>query len=724
MPFNYSTIANWYETNQLDSIDWAGLEKLVENPCPITITERTKDGFKEAKAKLPLVAAHNGAGRYGTSATASDFGMLRLDLDGVIDQTPDTITEKLNAAHIEAFILYSTVQHDPVNAPRYRVLVPLAEPVPFKTWVMLQQHLAKLFEGPGLDNCVNTASQFMILPAKPDSNYIGRVVSGIGIQEGDRFWRDAKRAQRKARQEAAKDEATKQAMAKITPPAKLISGQVSIIDLVNDHYGIEGALYELGYIEAGGRWIAPESTTGSAGVTILRGDDGKERAFSHHEHDPCKGKACDAFDLFCIRRFDGDAKSAVNELGKELFPDHVKRNLEIWLEAQQASEDDLADTPLIEKHKDCGMPVVENLFTRGAHGIVFGKPGCGKTTVITYVAFCVATGHPVFGALRTKRGKVLYFDAEGNGEVQAMLDANKLFCGNAAPDVCIVNGAPDLRKTGAIQRICLEHPDVVMVVIDTIPAFFAANGVTNAAASSEVQPVLDKMRDLAQAMGACVVGIHHPPKGNSEDMRDSSAIEGSIAFACNVSTPDICDRSLVNFRVHKMRGAGAVTDRTYGLKTYNVQIMTDEQVSLHEKHLEDYFGTQTPLPTFTAPGNTVCMAAHSMAEQRVVLPWLGAAWPTPTMQDAARARSEATRDTNDLSVMQALKDGAETYQDLEKETQLSRKTLQNVIKRLSDAVIECPSEGQTKKFRLADYGLALLGTEQPQNDIRTLEDLA
>lgn len=724
MPVNYSTIANLHETNQFGSIDWAGLVELVKKPRTVTISERTEEEFRKAKAKLPLVAAYSGNGRDKTSAVASEFGMLRLDLDGVIGQTPDTITEKLNAAHIEAFILYSTVQHDPVNNPRYRVLVPLKEPVPFKTWVMLQQHLAKLFEGPGLDNCVNTASQFMILPAKPDSNYIGRVVSGASIQERDRFWRDAKRAQRKARQEAEKDEAAKQAMAKISPPAKLISGQVSIIDLVNDHYGIEGALYELGYIEAGGRWIAPESTTGSAGVTILHGNDGKERAFSHHDSDPCKGKACDAFDLFCIRRFEGDHKRAVAELGKELFPDHVKRNREIWLEAQQASDDDLADAPIIEKHKDCGMPVVENLFTRGAHGIVFGKPGCGKTTVITYVAFCVATGHPVFGALRTKRGKVLYFDAEGNGEVQAMLNANKLFCGNSDPDVCIIDGAPDLRKPGAIHRICLEHPDVVMVVIDTIPAFFAANGVTNAASSSEVQPVLDQMRDLAQAMGACVIGIHHPPKGNSEEMRDSSAIEGSIAFACHVSTPDVCDRSLVNFKVHKMRGAGAVTDRTYGLKTYNVQIMTDEQVSLHEKRLNDYFGTQTPLPTFTAPGNTVCMTSHSMAEQRVILPWLGVAWPTPTMQDAARARSEATRDTNDLVVMQALKDGAKTYQDLEKETQLSRKTLQNVIKRLGEAVTEVPSEGQTKKFRLADYELALLGTEQPKKAICALADLA
>jgi hypothetical protein len=60
-----------------------------------------------------------------------------------------------------------------------------------------------------------------------------------------------------------------------------------------------------------GRFVAPTSTTGIPGVVILTGDDGKERAYSHHGNDPLRGRAHDAFDVFCLLDHGGDVVSAV-----------------------------------------------------------------------------------------------------------------------------------------------------------------------------------------------------------------------------------------------------------------------------------------------------------------------------------------------------------------------------------------------------------------------------
>ena len=62
---------------------------------------------------------------------------------------------------------------------------------------------------------------------------------------------------------------------------------------------------------------------------ILQGDDGRERAFSHHGNDPiADGLAHDAFDLFCILAHGGDEWAAIQaaarltNVGRETVHSH------------------------------------------------------------------------------------------------------------------------------------------------------------------------------------------------------------------------------------------------------------------------------------------------------------------------------------------------------------------------------------------------------------------
>lgn len=67
------------------------------------------------------------------------------------------------------------------------------------------------------------------------------------------------------------------------------------------------------------RYLSPSSRTGSPGVSILKGDDGLERAFSHHASDLlADGHSYDAFSVYSILEHRGDVSAAVRAAAAEL----------------------------------------------------------------------------------------------------------------------------------------------------------------------------------------------------------------------------------------------------------------------------------------------------------------------------------------------------------------------------------------------------------------------
>ena len=100
---------------------------------------------------------------------------------------------------------------------------------------------------------------------------------------------------------------------------RLVEGQVSPIAAFNDTYDVQSILKAHGYRESGKKFVAPTSQSGMAGVVVLAGQDGRERAFSHHTNDPiADGLAHDAFDLFCILEHAGDEWAAIQAAAKLL----------------------------------------------------------------------------------------------------------------------------------------------------------------------------------------------------------------------------------------------------------------------------------------------------------------------------------------------------------------------------------------------------------------------
>ena len=327
----FTTIPSISENATFCSVGWHKLQELAQNPH-----RGRAQSAAAAKKSSPLVAAHSGKTRSKAEAETSLFGLLRADLDDAKGQTPETLADALHEQGLGSFIIYSTLSHQP-DDPRYRVLVELAEPVPFTTWADLQFAFADLLDS---DPCVSRPAQFMILPTTIKStaeHYHYLIGNDEALATSSAFWLNA--MEQAAQHQAAAAEVGQKFKQAAPKPftEKLVGKQVSIIDLVNRAYEWPELLGSYGYLRKGrNAWIAPESTSGMAGAHILTSStDGKERIFSHHQSDPAGNRLCDKFDLIAIRQFGGNHAQALAEIAKAHFPDAHAHNRREWAMAKR-----------------------------------------------------------------------------------------------------------------------------------------------------------------------------------------------------------------------------------------------------------------------------------------------------------------------------------------------------------------------------------------------------
>lgn len=125
--------------------------------------------------------------------------------------------------------------------------------------------------------------------------------------------------------------------------ARAVSGdQGGIIDKVNDAYDMASVLESFGYARKGRAFLAPESESGIPGVYILQGDDGRERAYSHHSNDRlADGHAHDVFSVLTLLQFNGDQAAAVHHYAEQLDPEGQRQRQREFM--QQKAQEEAAE---------------------------------------------------------------------------------------------------------------------------------------------------------------------------------------------------------------------------------------------------------------------------------------------------------------------------------------------------------------------------------------------
>ena len=133
----------------------------------------------------------------------------------------------------------------------------------------------------------------------------------------------------------------------------------SVISAFNERYtfSADNILEPYGYTsESPERWLSPHSSSGLAGVVLLKSDDGLERVYSHHGADLLgDGHAHDAFSAWCLLEHGGDITVAVREAAKDLGISYGSGEQVSALPKQIVTEVDTPEEPWAELSELPGM---------------------------------------------------------------------------------------------------------------------------------------------------------------------------------------------------------------------------------------------------------------------------------------------------------------------------------------------------------------------------------
>jgi hypothetical protein len=176
--------------------------------------------------------------------------------------------------------------------------------------------------------------------------------------------------------------------------------------------------------------------------------------------------------------------------------------------------------------------VVEQTIAEGTVTVVTGEPGCGKSTGVSHMAYCVSRGI-AFAGRRTIQRPVLFIDREDPISAVAPMH-----------DRLGISEHEAFRVWGMWQQSEPPEPDAQIVldyiercnpkpiiVLNPLVAFWG--GDENDA--KQTRTFMNRLRKLA-VMGATIIGIHHVGKSeSSKDFRGSSDLKAAIDLGLKVT---------------------------------------------------------------------------------------------------------------------------------------------------------------------------------------------
>lgn len=239
-------------------------------------------------------------------------------------------------------VIYSSRSATEQNQ-KCRIVIPLENLVRGEDYSHLQKIFNDKLEEQGIipDRATERINQICYLPNRGEF-YRSSVKVGSDFKCFDAmsFWFAELAAEvfQQRQHKQAIEERLKQS--EINIAKRLESGQVSVIDAVNDEYPLPLMLETFGYEKKGSRYLSPNSQSGVAGVCIS--GDGR-KWLSNHASDIGVGRDCsggcvgDAFDLVVHYQYAGDRVKAIKEMGEQFRVGNIsitKHNQRAYMQGQ------------------------------------------------------------------------------------------------------------------------------------------------------------------------------------------------------------------------------------------------------------------------------------------------------------------------------------------------------------------------------------------------------
>ena len=273
-----------------------------------------------SKQSAPCFAPHAGAAKTKEAARAALFKVIILDFD---DGGHDAHSIKRMFSDT-AYLAWTSSSHT-VEEPRWKVVIPLAHPINATAWLPIAQGAALTH---GTDPAQARIQQVCFIPNKLVDDAPYEFLIHFECDALDPSGALAQSFAARFEEEGRREETPKVQQKPQGMPWSVGGNGNSIIELANRAYNLRSILLQNGYKQRGERFLAPNSSSGNPGVNILIGDDGFERAYSHHtsDSDPLADEhAHSAFDLLLKFRFGDNMTTAIRTLADELNPEGQKQ---------------------------------------------------------------------------------------------------------------------------------------------------------------------------------------------------------------------------------------------------------------------------------------------------------------------------------------------------------------------------------------------------------------
>lgn len=296
-----------------------------------------------AKDKAGVFTPYQAYGKTKPDAQGAQFYALVQDHDH--DDLPRLHLSEIYDEIGCAYYAFTTSSHQQSGkGNRWKVVIPLSEPVEADYFVRFARGAAiRLNTDPAqvrlnqityAPNVLTKDAPFEFIDATDRPFLVAAPLTG----KTNPFAVQCVAAYEK---EQAKKKKAAQAAKPKPRPMHLVNGSGGIIDKVCEQFDLECELEGKGYQIYGDSYLSPFSESGSPGVYILTGKDGKKRCYSHHgTSDPLSnqnhdGHALDVFDVICIFEYGGDVKKAVADLADKVDPDGQKQRQREYMAAQE-----------------------------------------------------------------------------------------------------------------------------------------------------------------------------------------------------------------------------------------------------------------------------------------------------------------------------------------------------------------------------------------------------
>jgi len=313
------------------------------------------------------------------------------------------------------------------------------------------------------------------------------------------------------------------------PPNRNGDGADSgVIGAFNERYELSAILERNRYEKRGNRFLAPDSTTGLAGVHIFENG----RCFSHHANDLLNdGHSHDAFDVFRLLEHGGDIRAAVKAAAEVLgiyktnasYDDSASVNETLHASAHNFKLTS-ASTILNEPEEQAEW-LWEGVLPRGGMSLLVAKPKVGKTTAALRLAVAVSRGEDFLGRT-TAQVPVIYLALE---EKKAEVRKSLATLGVADEPLHFHFGLAPKNGIREIDALAAET-GAGLIIVDTLQKLTRIKDLNDYAL---VTNTLEPLLAVARNRNCHIMLLHHASKA---ERTDGDEILGSTALLGAVDT--------------------------------------------------------------------------------------------------------------------------------------------------------------------------------------------